>query len=87
MVTYAGRHIESLYQQLVPAACVNDFANYLYCRRPALAACAEGTGVLPKQSEDKLRAVLTDEEYVMITGGRGINVKFRIAEILGKYFK
>lgn len=48
---------------------------------------SEGTGVLPKQSEDKLRAVLTDEEYDMITGGSSINVKFRIAEILGKYFK
>lgn len=47
---------------------------------------SEGIGVLPKQSEDKLKAVLTDEEYDMITDG-GVNVKFRIAEILGKYFR
>lgn len=48
---------------------------------------SEGTGVLPKQSEDKLKSVLTDEEYDLITSADGINIKFRIAEILGKYFK
>lgn len=48
---------------------------------------SEGTGVLPKQSKDKLKAVLTDDEYDLITHGEGIDVKFRIAEMLGKYFK
>lgn len=48
---------------------------------------SDGTGVLPKQSEDKLKSVLTDEEYALIQNGTGVNIKFRIAEILGKYIE
>lgn len=45
--------------------------------------------VLSEESKDKLKKSLTAEEYRLITEGEtaDVKIKFRIAEILGKYFK
>lgn len=45
--------------------------------------------VLSEESKNKLKKCLTAEEYRLITEGEtaDVKIKFRIAEILGKYFK
>lgn len=48
----------------------------------------EGNAVISPDSEQKLRESLSDEEYRLICGSHSpnIKIKFRLAEILGKYF-
>ncbi len=42
---------------------------------------------VPDSSKEKLRDVLSEDEYKLITNAKGFEVKFKIAEILGKYIK
>ena len=48
----------------------------------------EGNAVISSDSAQKLKDSLTDEEYRLISAQKSpdIKIKFRIAEILGKYF-
>ncbi len=47
----------------------------------------EGVISVPDSSKEKLKEVLTEDEYKLITNAKGFEIKFKIAEILGKYIK
>ena len=48
----------------------------------------EGNAVISPESAQKLKETLSDDEYRLICDSKSpsIKIKFRIAEILGKYF-
>lgn len=47
----------------------------------------DGIISVPDTSKEKLKDVLSDNEYKLITNAKGFEVRFKIAEILGKYIK
>ncbi len=47
----------------------------------------EGIISVPETSKEKLKEVLSDSEYKLITNAKGFEIKFKIAEILGKCIK
>ena len=47
----------------------------------------EGVVSVPDSSKAMLKDVLSENEYNLITGGKGFKIKFKIAETIGKYLE